>query len=80
MISLPSGPSRMKEHGPFDASTMPQAPPYVLGEVLNCSESSGPRHDRFRVIHVDPTMSTIGPLYPELRTLASAAGMSQLCQ
>src|ERR1700716_4327743 len=25
-------------------------------------------------------MSTLGPLYPELRTLASAAAMSQLCQ
>jgi hypothetical protein len=70
----------MRNRGPLDASTMALAPPYVLGEVLNCSESSGPRHDRFGVIHVDPTMSTIGPLYPELRTLASAAGMSQLCQ
>src|SRR3979409_1164546 len=57
---------------------MALCPPYGLGEVLNCSESSGPRHNWFGVIHVDPTMSTIGPLYPELRTLASAAGMSQL--
>jgi hypothetical protein len=29
--------------------------------------------------HVDPTMSTIGPQYPELRTSAGATGMSQLC-
>jgi hypothetical protein len=33
--------------------------------------------DCFGVIHVDPTMSMIGPLYSELQTLASAAGMSQ---
>jgi hypothetical protein len=39
-----------------------------------------PRHDCFGVIHVDPTMSMIGPLYSELQTLASAAGMSQKCQ
>jgi hypothetical protein len=36
--------------------------------------------DRFGVIHADPTMSAIGPLYPELRTLAGATGMSQKCQ
>jgi hypothetical protein len=54
--------------------------PRVLGSNLNCSESNGQRHDRFGVNHVDPAMSTIGPLYPELRTSADATGMSQKCQ
>ena len=33
-----------------------------------------------RVNHVDPTISTRGPLYPELRTSAGTTGMSQLCR